>query len=476
MSPNRKLNVFVSSTSEDLREYRAVSSFVILDMGWVPKMMEHFGAMPQPTFEACKEKLSQCDLVLLIVAFRRGWVPTLEQGGNGVDSITALELSLARKSNIPVLAMLASETWPGNLWEDDPKAREWVKKFRSELNLPAVFFNNEPVSAGDSERLPAFRAKVKEALLSHRERELAKEAAGLGGGQGAEYFEIAKDGLINGSSIPFIGPGVYGESPLSIQSLSRALGGEECGEHSCLATAAEYRERRLGSRDLFMKEFCRLIQKHVQSWAEDLPAVHQMILRVEPPPLIVSTTYDLILENRLEKEGKSYVLLCHIVRSFEGKDDGKILVLRKGEEPKTCLADKIDLGETNYVIYKPLGSPLLQRSFDVDSEIDSVVITETDHLTFLGRLEHEHTKIPAEFSRPFQLYPLLFLGYTLDVWHYRLVMQVFESIGLRKGHASSRAVRIPASRMEALAWHRLGTDLIPMDSDAFAKRVCEILK
>jgi Domain of unknown function (DUF4062) len=103
-SSARKLRrVFVSSTSEDLRDHRAVARNIILEMGWYPEMMEHFGAMPEPTVAACYEKLKQCDLLLLIVAYRRGWVPTVEQGGNGQDSVTALELAHAHKLGIPIV-------------------------------------------------------------------------------------------------------------------------------------------------------------------------------------------------------------------------------------------------------------------------------------------------------------------------------------------------------------------------------------
>src|SRR5690349_13700527 len=132
--PNRDLRVFVSSTSEDLKDYRAVARLVILDQGWTPVMMEHFGAVAQPSLEACRQRVTGCDLVLLIVGYRRGWVPSVDQGGNGRDSITALELACARENKTPVLALLAAPNWPGDLWEDDPQARAWIKTFRSELN------------------------------------------------------------------------------------------------------------------------------------------------------------------------------------------------------------------------------------------------------------------------------------------------------------------------------------------------------
>jgi hypothetical protein len=168
---DKNLKVFVSSTSQDLLDYRVVAREVILEMGWYPVMMEHFDAMPYPTVEACYKKLKECDLMVLIVAFRRGWVPTPEQQGNGQDSVAALELTFARHHEIPVLVFMASEdTWPGNLWEnDDPNARAWIYNFREHINLPAMFFNYELHADNESERFPTFRTSLRASLLRYRE-------------------------------------------------------------------------------------------------------------------------------------------------------------------------------------------------------------------------------------------------------------------------------------------------------------------
>ena len=66
--------------------------------------------------------------MILIVAWRQGWVPAKEQGGNGEDSVTAMELQFAREHQIPVLAFMADKSWPGDLWEDTDVARAWGQK------------------------------------------------------------------------------------------------------------------------------------------------------------------------------------------------------------------------------------------------------------------------------------------------------------------------------------------------------------
>jgi hypothetical protein len=461
----KPLRVFISSTSEDLKDYRAVARNVVLDLQWQPVMMEHFGASTQTILDECRNRIDSCELVILLVAQRRGWVPSSGEGGDGVRSVTAWELQFARDHvpAVPVLAFLATDRWPGLLWEDQQPAREWVKHFRATLNLPAVFFEHEETVSAEHERLPAFRAKLKEALVAFQQQ---RDEADRGRLSSLDYFNSAQDGIIEGTAIPFVGAGVFGGGPLGSQMLAEALSN---GTETSLATAAEYLERYLGSRERFLQHLRRVLDTQTLNAPDS--RVHEMLLAARRPPLIVSASFDVSLERCLKAAAKPHVSISHIVRSFDRKHDGRILVLRPGEKPQICVADKVELRKDEYVIYKPLGSPFLHDELDPDDEIDTVVVTETDHLTFLGRLENQHTQIPAAFSRPFQRRPLLFLGYALDVWHYRLLTQVFQAVGARGAQAATLAVRKPASPMEELAWQRLGASLIPMESQEFAPRV-----
>ncbi len=165
MSQRTSIRVFVSSTLEDLREYRRAAQEVISDFGWDPKMSESFGAVPTLTVAFCQSCVADSDVVLLISAFRRGFVPKVSQGGDGSSSITALEIQEANRLGIPVLALLADKSWPGSLYEEQSKARKWVQKFRAGIDRPAAFFSHEKANG-----LPAFQQQVKKALLDHQER------------------------------------------------------------------------------------------------------------------------------------------------------------------------------------------------------------------------------------------------------------------------------------------------------------------
>jgi hypothetical protein len=132
--------VFVSSTSEDICAQRAAVGEVVLSLTWQPVMMEHFGARPGSTVAACLNEVSRCHLFILLVAFRRGWVPSVEQGGDGKRSITALELEHAERLRIPVLTFLADQNWPIGLVEETEGAFSWMRDFRNGLGRVATFF------------------------------------------------------------------------------------------------------------------------------------------------------------------------------------------------------------------------------------------------------------------------------------------------------------------------------------------------
>ncbi|MFO0829447.1 MAG: DUF4062 domain-containing protein [Phycisphaerales bacterium] len=465
------IRVFISSTAEDLVDHRAVARNVIAELQWYPAMYEFdlSAGRPATTIAACHELVDSCDLLLLIVAFRRGWVPSVEQGGDGVNSVTALELVRARNKGIPVLAMMAdAETWPVKRSEQNAAAQEWVTRFRSELNQPAAFFQYERDPG-----LPDFKLKVRDVMLEHKRRLLEQRkfvVSGASAEEEREYLESAQRGLFDGSMIPFVGPEVHGDGPLGSVQLARALAVEPGGaDPPSLATAAEHRESREDSRQRFLERFLDVLVEQ-QSQAEPL-AIHRILSEAAKTRLIVSATCDETLESSLRAAGRSFAVVSHVVRSFDGEDDGKILVCRD-ERCELAWADKMPtLDDVDCVVYKPLGSPFLHRRLDPDRWIDTVVVTETDHLEFMMRLDNEHTRIPATLARRLAMQPILFLGYTLDAWQYRLLMKIYQNLAIRNRRASTLAVREPASHIEASAWSRLSARLIRMDPNDFAQRI-----
>ena len=276
--------------------------------------------------------------------------------------------------------------------------------------------------------------------------------------------------------IPFLGSGMYGSGPLSSYALSIALldrAGLRAEENYAVATAAEYLERQYDDREQFLSSFREILEEQMS--LVESTSVHDLILRMDPPLLVVSTLYDDILERQLRDLSRSYVVVSHVLHSRQGQHNGQILILRYDpstnlESIEICMADELDLDDDeSIIIYKVVGSPSIHDSLDPTLEIDTVVATEYDHATFIFRLPDQQTSIPTAFSLPFRQRFLFFMGYTLDTWHYRLVAHLVGKNGKRRRYT----VRQPTSPIEHLSWRRLGAELIRFDPEAFAKLVID---
>lgn len=113
--------VFISSTSEDLKEHREMAVQAALASGFSPRQMEYFPASGHlPSLPACLEKVDEAEVVVVLVAHRYGWVPD-DPSNPDHKSITWLECEHARLANgKEVLAFLVDGkfAWPAELRED----------------------------------------------------------------------------------------------------------------------------------------------------------------------------------------------------------------------------------------------------------------------------------------------------------------------------------------------------------------------
>ncbi len=133
--PRRTPIVFISSTSEDLKEYRARAKEAAIQAGFLPRMMEYFGADGQHVpLEACLKRISgtetelPADVLVVLVAHRYGWVPPDQPGGER-KSITWMECEEAKRCGKEVLAFLVDKElkWPHELREEHRLGEAAVK-------------------------------------------------------------------------------------------------------------------------------------------------------------------------------------------------------------------------------------------------------------------------------------------------------------------------------------------------------------
>jgi tetratricopeptide (TPR) repeat protein len=124
MPSPRTYKAFVSSTFIDLKEHRAHVIRALRKAGIHVDPMEDWTADANEPKRFSQERVHGCDLCILLVAFRRGYVPDGE-----TLSITQFEYQCARDHGIDVLPFLLDEDapWPRRFDElaTDPAIREW---------------------------------------------------------------------------------------------------------------------------------------------------------------------------------------------------------------------------------------------------------------------------------------------------------------------------------------------------------------
>lgn len=103
---NKKLQVFVSSTYTDLIEERQAAVQAILDAGHIPAGMELFKAGNESQLKTIYKWIDESDVYMLILGGRYGSIE--EKSGK---SYTQLEYEYAISKNIPVFALVLSESF-----------------------------------------------------------------------------------------------------------------------------------------------------------------------------------------------------------------------------------------------------------------------------------------------------------------------------------------------------------------------------
>jgi len=116
--------VFISSTCEDLKwtGHRDAARDAALGAGFYPEMQEYWAAKDNPPLKGCLARVAKADVLVVIVAYRFGWVPPDQREKNRKKrkSITWLECEQAKDSGKDVLVFLVDDKhdWPADLREE----------------------------------------------------------------------------------------------------------------------------------------------------------------------------------------------------------------------------------------------------------------------------------------------------------------------------------------------------------------------
>jgi len=271
---------------------------------------------------------------------------------------------------------------------------------------------------------------------------------------------IAKD-LREGKCIPFLGAGASAfpreinakppsASALALelakesmyppyQAIQDAAGANDAAAQERLLRAtvecenlmlvSSWVEHGLGDRSRLEEK----LREHLADEHTPLPhnSLHDLLARVaqQRPMAIITTNYDDLIELALvERQVPFDLFVVAIDRpGVEGRVQGTTLFRRPGEDdltPVTGEQQLLDL-ELNG------GQVCLKRTalFKIHGHIDrkrssndTFVITEEDYVSFLGRMNSGDSVIPADLVTLMQSRTLLFLGYGLRDWNFRVLL------------------------------------------------------
>jgi hypothetical protein len=122
--PSNPIQTFVSSTYEDLKDHRAHVIKALRRSAIFVDPMEDWTAESDEPKVFSQDRVKGCNFCVLLVAFRRGYVPE-----NETHSVTQLEYLAAIEKGMDVLVYLLDEnaSWPLRFDErdSDPEVRAW---------------------------------------------------------------------------------------------------------------------------------------------------------------------------------------------------------------------------------------------------------------------------------------------------------------------------------------------------------------
>lgn len=131
----KKYQIFISSTYDDLKEERKKVQDTILSMYHFPIGMEMFSAADEEQWEIIKETIDSSDYYVLIIANRYGTL--IEKGEDIGISYTEKEYRYAKSRNIPILVFIIDKSVPRleNQRESNIKLQKKLNKFIEEVKI-----------------------------------------------------------------------------------------------------------------------------------------------------------------------------------------------------------------------------------------------------------------------------------------------------------------------------------------------------
>jgi hypothetical protein len=200
------------------------------------------------------------------------------------------------------------------------------------------------------------------------------------------------------------------------------------------------------------------------------------------PKLIVTTNYDVLVERTLEEKGLPYLAISHIMK---GPKSGRLLCytnlrdllgpanIKTLSETEEFLLEAETDGNSPALIYKMHGSAWLRFGSTL---MDSVVLTENDYIEFFA--QDVLNRIPTRIVETLRTSRLLFLGYALEDWNFRVLLRKLQAVQRQNTDNVQRhwAFLLDADPVEVKFWENRGVNLYRQSLDITLNSLLHNLK
>lgn len=193
--------------------------------------------------------------------------------------------------------------------------------------------------------------------------------------------------------------------------------------------------------------------------------LHAFLASVDAPLLIITTNYDDLMERAIDVRNSQHVAKQRpydvVIHTTAVRTKGEHLLwwpYGAAEPDEKVNPNKLDIDlDERTVIYKMHGAVDRRQP-----DRDHYVITEDDYIDFLTRMI-KNKAIPSIFADPFQTRHFLFLGYGLNDWNLRVVLN-----RIPKG-VKSWAIQYKPRPLERRFWQDRGVEVYDLSLDDFVQ-------
>lgn len=299
--------------------------------------------------------------------------------------------------------------------------------------------------------------------LSRLHGAILRQEAGLdrpGVGPPAEdhFREVARE-LLEGRVVPVLGADVGDLAERLAEHFDYPSAG------AALTRISQYVSVMRGSGPLYDQLHRLLDAEAVPTPVHRLFAALPPLLRERgvPHQLLVTTSFDLALEQALFERGEEFDVVFYIAA---GRDRGRFCHIAPDGAAQVITipntyTDQLSL-ERRTIILKLHGR--VDRSDD--RELESFVVTEDDYIDYLAQSDVSGA-LPVGVTAKLRRSHFLFLGYAMSDWNLRVILN-----RLWGDHALSYrswAVQPDAAALEREFWHRREVDVLELPLEAYAE-------